>query len=580
MTAASEHRPVTKKPTGIRGFDVISEGGLPENRLTAIIGGPGAGKTVFALQTLVSRLKTHGEPGVFVTFEEPATRIRRNMRSFDWQIDDKLLSGLAFIDARVPVDAEMAGSFDLTGLLVGITALQKESGALNIVFDGIDMLLSGLQDARLERRELARLDEWIQQSEWSALITVKAIGASDRDQLRLDYLQYMTDCVIILEKTRTQTTSSRSLTIAKYRGSSFAANPVPIIIGRAGIDLVAFNDTRSVYPVFTDRVSSGIPRLDSLVNGGYIRGTSILISGTPGTSKTSLSANFAAAACARGERALFISFDESASQIVANMESIGLDLGRHVEKKQLIMASLLSKGRSPEEHYVAIFDLIEKHSPTCLVIDPLSAMLRAEYPFTEMICESIIDNAKSRGITILCTSLLDHVSGDQELSASNVSTIADTWIHVSYLAHEGERNRALTIIKSRGTDHSNQVRELILSQSGVDLSDVYVAEGQVLMGSARAQKEDEMRRAKVLEEIAFKRLSIEREQEIAELKARVLVATQELKWKQQEATAGAALEGNRIEREQNASSRRLNLRRAEADNVGKATPASRRGRAR
>ena len=194
-----------------------------------------------------------------------------------------------------------------------------------------------------------------------------------------------------------------------------------------------------------------------------------------------------------------------------------------------------------------------------------------------MICESLIDNAKSRGITVLCTSLLDHVRGDQELSASNVSTIADTWIHVSYLAHEGERNRALTIIKSRGTDHSNQVRELILSRSGVDLSDVYVVEGQVLMGSARAQKEDETRRRKVLNEIAFKRLGMERAQEVAELKARILVSTQELGWKQQEAIVRDALEGTRIEREEDASSIRLSLRRAGADEAPKAVPIRRGG---
>ena len=277
-----EDRPLTKKPTGIKGFDVISEGGLPEGRLTAVIGGPGAGKTVFALQTLVNRLKLSGEPGIFVAFEEPAARIRRNMCSFDWQFDDFGPSGLTFIDARVPVDAEMAGAFDLTGLLVGITAMSNESGAKNIVFDGIDMLLSGLEDAQRERQELARLDDWIRLSGLSALITVKSIGRSDRDQLRSDYLQYTTDCVVILEETRTQTTSSRSLRISKYRGSGFAANPVPITIGRAGMALVAFNDTRSAYPVFTDRVSSGIPRMDSLVNGGYIRGSSILISGTPG----------------------------------------------------------------------------------------------------------------------------------------------------------------------------------------------------------------------------------------------------------------------------------------------------------
>ena len=229
------------------------------------------------------------------------------------------------------------------------------------------------------------------------------------------------------------------------------------------------------------------------------------------------------------------------------------------------MISLLSSGRGPEEHFVAIRDAIEKHTPTCLVIDPLSALLRVEYAFAEMICESLIDRTKSNGITVLCTSLLDHVSEVQELSASNVSTIADTWIHVSYLAREGERNRALTIIKSRGTDHSNQVRELVLSRAGTDLSDVYVAEGQVLMGSARVQKEAEARRKQVQEETAFQRVRMKRDQEVAELKARILAATQELKWKQQEATFVEASEGNRVELERVVSTTRLGIRRADND---------------
>jgi circadian clock protein KaiC len=560
-----EDRPITKKPTGIRGFDTITNGGLPENRLTTIIGGPGAGKTVFALQTLVNRLKDNGERGVFVAFEEPVDRIRRNMASFDWRFKDFGEGGINFIDAKMPIDAVMAGAFDLTGLLLGLAALKDQTNAQNIVFDGLDMLLSGLHDERLERQELARLDEWVRESGLSAMMTVKTFGPSSRDQVRSDFLQYITDCVVILEGTYTETTTSRSLRVAKYRGSGFAANPVPLVIGKSGLDLVAFKDIRSNYPVFTDRVSSGIARLDALLDGGYIRGSSVLISGTPGTSKTSLSANFVAAACEKGEKALFVSFDESAPQIIANMRSIGLDLRPHVEAGCLHMESLLSSGRSPEEHFVTIREYIELHRPKFLVIDPLSALLRAEYPFTGMICASLIDNAKSIGITILCTSLLDHGSGGQELSASNVSTVADTWIHVSYIAQDGERNRALTIIKSRGTDHSNQVRELVLNKAGIDLSDVYVAEGQVLMGSARVQKENEDRRQLIRDEIAYKRVSMERDRQIAELQARLRAATQDLDWKQKEALFLASSEGNRVERERVVTTMRADRRRADND---------------
>jgi circadian clock protein KaiC len=559
--------PIVKKRTGIRGFDDITGGGIPASRLTAIIGGPGAGKTVFTLQTLVNLLETAGEPGIFVTFEEPVVRIRRNMASFDWRIADLSEAELGFVDANLPVDAVYAGAFDLTGLLIGLSARQEETGARNIVFDGIDRLLSSLADQRLERQELGRLDQWIRESGMTALVTVKSFGSSARDQQRADFLQYMTDCVVLLDGTRSDATASRSLRVVKYRGSGFAANPVPVVFGRSGLQVVAFKGMRLDYPTFTERLSSRIVRLDALLNGGYIRGSSILISGSPGTSKTSLGASLAVATCERGEKALFISFDESASQIVANMKSIGLDLAPHVAAGRLAMESFLSSGRSPEEHFVAILDLLDYHAPQCLVIDPLSALLKAQYPFADIVCESLIDTVKTRGITILCTSLLDQVGGQQETSASHISTIADTWLHVSYLAHEGERNRALTIVKSRGTGHSNQVRELVLDDSGIDLVDVYLDEGQVLMGTARIQKEANTRRKRAEEEVASHRIRMELDRDLADIAARVEAARRELVWKQQEAAFFAAAEDQRIERERIDMTARREHRRADHGTV-------------
>jgi circadian clock protein KaiC len=331
------------------------------------------------------------------------------------------------------------------------------------------------------------------------------------------------------------------------------------------MEVLSFKGTRSDYPSFSDRSSSGIPRLDSLLGGGYSRGSSILISGSPGTSKTSLAANFAAAACANGETALFVSFDESGNQIVANMRSIGLDLAPYVESGKLIMSSLISAGRSPEEHFVTIRTALETNAPNCLVIDPLSALLNANYPFSSMISESLIDIAKSRGVTVLCTSLLGQVSGDIELSASHVSTIADTWIHVSYIAEGGERNRALTIVKSRGTAHSNQVRELLLTHAGVQLSDVYVAEGQVLMGSARAQKEAEVLRLHAVEQLHHEQATIQLQQTIAELEARAASVMRDLRAKQREAQFLATSERLRASQEAASTLTRIGLRTAEGD---------------
>ena len=404
--------PVAKSATGITGFDEITGGGLPQNRIAAIVGGAGAGKTLFGLQTIVNRLRHAGEPGIFVAFEEPVASIRQNIASFDWNLANSAAGGLLFLDAKIPADTVLGGDFDLSGLLSSFSVLQAESGARTIVFDGIDMLLSNLQDEHLERRELARLNEWVQESKISALITVKSFGASNRDRLRADFLQFMTDCVIHLDAAWTATTTSRSLRIVKYRGSGFAANPVPLVIGRSGLEVVAFKGTRLNYPTFTERVSSGVAGLDTLLTGGYLRGTSILISGSPGTSKTSLGASFLAASCARAEKALFVSFDESADQIVANMRSVGIDLATYIQAGQLVMCSLISGGRSPEEHFAFIQNQLQVHKPKVLLIDPLSALLTSEYPFTGLICESLIGEAKLRGITVLCTSLQDHVAGD------------------------------------------------------------------------------------------------------------------------------------------------------------------------
>ncbi|MET0313155.1 MAG: circadian clock protein KaiC [Hansschlegelia sp.] len=567
LTPGPRGKPIAKVMTGIEGFDEISGGGLPAGRLTAIVGAAGAGKTVFALQTLVNRLAELGEPCIFVTFEEPIARIRGNVASFDWPADALDESRFYFVDARMPEQGVVTGAFDLEGLLAGLTALKDEIGARNIVFDGIDMLLSGLRDERLERQELLRLDAWIRRSEISAIITVKTFGAGDRDQIRADFLQYMTDCLVVLVESVTATGSSRTIRIAKYRGSGFAANPTPIVIGGSGIEVIAFKGARVGYPTFADRVSSGVSRLDALLNGGYLRGSSTLISGSPGTSKTSLGISFAAAACARGDRALVVSFDESAAQIVANMTSIGIDLTPLVETGSLTIASFLSAGRSPEAHFVEISNLLKAQTPDCLVIDPISALLKADYPFSAMICENLLDTAKSRGITVLCTSLLEQASGVTELSASQVSTIADSWLHVSYVARDGERNRALTIIKSRGTGHSNQVRELVLSPTGIDLVDVYVAEGEVLMGSARAQKEAESARVHVLEDIVAERQRLHLERELSEARAQVEAASLELGWKQREADLVNAAEMSRLEVGRVAAIERLDLRRSGDDSA-------------
>jgi circadian clock protein KaiC len=306
-------------------------------------------------------------------------------------------------------------------------------------------------------------------------MTIKSV-AGERARVSSDSLQYMTDCVILMEDMVTATTRSRSLRIAKYRGSGFSGNPAPVVINRSGVDVVILRNLRASYPTFTDRVSTGVPRLDALLGGGYGHGHTVLLSGAPGTAKTSLCEHFVAAACNKGKKTLYVSFDESASQIVANASAIGLNLKSYIEAGHLIIESLTSFGRSPEEDFVAVRGLLEMHSPDCLVIDPLSALTRTDYPFAILILQCLLDSAKSRGVTVLCTSVVVDESEYLMTLGVSIATMADTWIHVTYIANEGERNRALTIIKSRGIGHSDQVRQLVLTDSGIDLSDVYVAE--------------------------------------------------------------------------------------------------------
>jgi circadian clock protein KaiC len=566
VDAGVRARKIRKKPTGIAGFDQITDGGLPEGRLTAIIGAPGCGKSMFAMQYLLNRWRTASEPGLYVTFEESIDRVRSNLAGLDWAFDTVPEHQLTLIDARLPVDTVQAGAFDLSALLAGLTARKAETGARNVVFDGIDLLVSSLDDEFLERRELARIDEWIRAEGMSAVITVKAYDKSERDQTRIDLIQYMTDCVVVLECTLFDANLSRTLRVVKYRGSGFGGNAVPMAIGQSGIQVVPSELSRGSYPTYLERFSSGVPRLDAILGGGFLRGSSILISGSPGTAKTSLAASMVAAGCAAGRKAAFVSFDESDVQIIANMKSTGVDLGTHVASGRLVMASLRSNGNSPEECFLKVWDLVRRHEPDILVVDPLSAFSDTAYPFANAISENLIDLAKSKGITFLGTSLLGLASGEVEIPASRVSTIADTWIHVSYVVQNGERNRALTIIKSRGTGHSNQVRELALSDKGLDLVDVYVGEGSVLLGSARVQKEQEEARTESLEKITSRRRKFEIDRGLAELDARTQAMIEELASRRQEAELEESAEKVRIEFRRSAISER-GLTRGQAEDV-------------
>jgi circadian clock protein KaiC len=482
---------LAKLPTGIGGFDQLSHGGLPQHRTSLLIGGPGAGKTVFALQCLVNAARQHRAPGIFVAFEESPGQIIANGATFDWGLTSLPAKKLFFMDAHLSPTLVKAGDFDLAGTLAMLAAKKQEMGAQWIVFDGIDVLLTLLQDPVAEMRELYRLRDWLADNALTAIVTAKAEGGS-ADALRYGSLQFMVDCVVRLERRQQDRISVQTLQITKYRGSSHATAEFPLSFGPSGIEVGATKPPDIGHKASTERLSAGFDRLDMMLGGGVFRGSSTLITGVPGTSKTTLAGKFIEAACRRGERGLFVSFDESAEQIMRNLSSVGIQLREHVKSGLLRMYSDRTDGISAEEHLLKISSLMREYQPQCMVIDPLTAIGKSGALWAaRTVANRLIYMVKDQEITLLVTALSESDGPGGEATDLQISTIADTWIHLSYLVRSGERNRALTIVKSRGTSHSNQVRELVLSNSGASLSDVYTAGGEVLMGTLRWEKEAE-----------------------------------------------------------------------------------------
>jgi circadian clock protein KaiC len=488
----SEATGISKSPTGIEGFDHMTGGGLPRGRTTLVVGAPGSGKTVFALQTLVNGAQQWGEPGIFVAFEESSDQIRANAATFGWDLPSLERDRLFFLDARMPPDVFTTGEFDLKALLVGLDAKAKEMRARRIAFDSVDVLLSLLSDPASERREVYRLRNWLADSNLSGLVTFRADTTEPTASSRYGFVQYMADCVVLLSREAVEGVSQRDLRVLKYRGSSFAEGGAPFIITSSGMEVASLQADLADIPVSSERIPTGIPAVDEMLQGGYYRGTSVLITGAPGSAKSTLASSFIESACARGERSLYTSFDEASNVLVRNMSSVGINLKPHLESGLLRIASPQAGASSPEETLALLKNMIVEHQPTCLAIDPMSAMIT---PLGDRqgqdTARRLVRLAKSRGITLICTSLLEGDDPYLESSRLTISSVADTWMHLSYVASAGERNRALTIIKSRGTHHSSQVRELILSDDGVSLSDVYTAGGEVLMGTMRWEKESE-----------------------------------------------------------------------------------------
>jgi len=516
-----------KAATGIPGLDEITRGGLPRGRTTLLGGGPGSGKTILALQFLVHGARECKEPGVFVAFEEDSKRILSNAEAFGWRLPElQRRKSLSFIDARPSGDLVQSGDFDFGGLLAVLEARIRETRARRIVFDALDVLLALLPDAAAKRREVYKLHEWLLERDLTGLINLQTDGNETRslNERPFAFMQYMVDCAVVLNQNIVRGISHRSLRVQKYRGSGFDEDEAPFLIGDSGLEVAMARATkRSGAQVGSERVSSGIDRLDTMLGGGYFRGASVLITGSPGTAKTTLSGAFAEAACRRGERTLFLSFDSSGAEVVRNLSSVGIRLRRYLKNGSLRLVSARSISGSAEGYVMSVRALAREHGARCLVIDPVSAWSNSGSDLTAQgVADRLIDWAKADGVTLVCTSLLDEMPGRTGGGARlQVSTLADTWIHLSYVVQAGERNRGLSIIKSRGTAHSNQVRELVLSDQGVTLADTSSAGGEVLMGTMRWEKERAERLAKESAEAtrALKRVQLDAEE--AELEVRL-----------------------------------------------------------
>ena len=542
-----------KSPTGIAGFDAITGGGLPAGRPSLVCGTAGCGKTLFAMEFLVRGALAFGEPGVFVSFEENADDLTQNVASLGFDLGDLIERKLLTID-QVRVERneiEETGEYDLDGLFIRLGYAIDSIGARRVVLDTIESLFAALPNEAILRAELRRLFWWLKDRGVTAVIT----GERGHGELtRRGLEEYVSDCVVLLDQRVREQVTTRRLRIVKYRGSSHGTNEYPFLIQEDGIWVMPITSATLDHGAPEERISTGIAHLDRMLGGeGLFRGSSVLLSGTAGSGKTSLAATFAAAACRRGERCLFFSFEESEGQILRNMRSIGLHLAPFVASGQLRFASSRPTAFGLEMHLLTLHRQIDDFDPSLVVIDPITtfASVGVASDVREMLVR-LIDYLKVRGTTAVLTSLTEGGTA-LERSDAGVSSLIDTWLLVRFLEGNGERNRCLYVLKSRGMAHSNQVREFVMSGHGIDIVDVYTGSGVVLTGAARQAQEAQDRDAALARRGEIERLRRTAASKRALLEARIAALRAELETEEVEAQASvqreeardAALAGDR-----------------------------------
>jgi len=496
-----------KASTGILGFDEITQGGLPQGRPTLVSGGAGSGKTLFAIEFLVRGATEFNEPGVLVSFEESAADLTANAASLGFNLDRLVAENKLFVDYVHIERSEIAetGEYDLDGLFIRIADAVKRVGAKRVVLDTIEALFSELPNPGILRAEIRRLFRWLKEQGLTTVITAER---ERTDQLtRHGIEEFVSDCVILLDLRVREEISTRRLRIVKYRGSTHGTNEYPFLISGRGISVFPISSLGLEHPAPLERISTGLERLDGMLGGkGYYRGSSIFLSGTAGSGKTSVAAHFVDAACRRGDRCLFFAFEESPLQIIRNMRSIGIDLEVWQRKGLLEFHAARPTFGGIEQHLATTHEHIARFKPAAVVVDPVTNMLMVGSPNeVRSLLTRLVDYLKTQEITSIFTSLTQN-DGPMEASEGEVSSLMDAWILLKIVKVGGERNRALTVLKSRGMDHSNQIREFLLTNSGLRLLDVYLGAKGVLTGSARLSQEESEQATSTLRQYELKSL--------------------------------------------------------------------------
>jgi circadian clock protein KaiC len=480
---------LAKCPTGIRGLDQITDGGLPRNRSILVCGGPGAGKTLMGIEFLARGARDFGEPGVFVSFEERADDLAKNAFSLGFDLG-RLARSKRFAVEHIALDRAQlleAGEYDLEGLFIRLGAAIDSVGAKRVVLDTIEALFSALTNQGILRAELNRLFSWLKDKGVTTLITAeRGQGVLTRHGLE----EYVSDCVIVLDQRVDDQIATRRLRIVKYRGSTHGTNEYPFLIDRSGFLVLPITTISLDYDSPRQFVPTGVAKLDGMLGGkGYFRASTVMVSGTAGTGKSSLAAHFVDGGCRRGERCLYFAFEESPGQIMRNMRSIGIDLQKWVDRGLLNFHAMRPTSVGMETHISLMLKYIDEFRPQIVVLDPISSFSAAGTLLdAHTMLVRMIDLLKSRRITTMFTSLMSGAEATEQ-AAAGVSSLIDAWISLRNLEHGGERTRSLYVLKARGMRHSNQIREFLLTDRGADLQDVYVGPDGVLTGSARAAQE-------------------------------------------------------------------------------------------